>query len=107
MMTKGELMTLVYGENYSNVDSALPQQWLDTVTELLPRYGLKFEYGMHCMDYNTIRQGEVVNLAEELVRSGKLKELLDELERLRYAQNLRNSKENREYAEALKNSPER
>ncbi len=84
-MTKGELMTLVYGESYSGVDSALPQQWLNTVAELLPRYGLKFEYGMHCMNYNAIRQGEIVNLAEELVRSGKLKELLDELEQLRYA----------------------
>jgi hypothetical protein len=83
-MNKGELMTLVYGENYSNIDSALPQPWVDKVTNELELLGLEFDISLHCMDYNKARHGKVVNLAEELVRSGKLKELLDELKQLRY-----------------------
>lgn len=83
-MTKGDLMTLIYGENYSNVDSALPQPWVDKVTNELELLGLEFDISLHCMDYNKARHGKVVNLAEELVRSGKLKELLDELKQLRY-----------------------
>lgn len=83
-MNKGELMTLVYGENYSNIDSALPQPWVDKVTNELELLGLEFHISLNCMDYNKARHGKVVNLAEELVRSGKLKELLDELKQLRY-----------------------
>jgi hypothetical protein len=83
-MTKGELMNLVYGEDYTNIDSALPQPWVDATSDQLERMGLKFDVSLHCMDYNKARHGQVVNLAEELIRSGKLKELLDELETLRY-----------------------
>jgi hypothetical protein len=36
-MTKGELMNLVYGEDYTNIDSALPQPWVDATS----LYGLQ------------------------------------------------------------------
>jgi hypothetical protein len=101
MMTKGELLTLVYGEDYRNIDSALPQQWVDTISEQLESMGLKFDVSLHCMDYNIARHGQVVNLAEELIRSGKLKEILDELDQHRYEKKRRIRLENEAYAEAL------
>jgi hypothetical protein len=85
-MTKGDLMELVYGEGYTNIDSALPQPWVDATSEKMETMGLSFDVSLHCMDYNKARHGQVVNLAEELVRSGKLKEILDELATLRYLQ---------------------
>lgn len=105
-MTKGELMTLIYGENHSGIDTALPQPHTDVITNELALLGLTFDPSLYCMNYNDDGHGKLVNLAEELVRSGKLDELLLELKNRRYADNLRNSKENKAYADALSRCPE-
>jgi len=59
-LSKGDLMTIAFGVNYKNVDSALPM----SIWEKLKPFGGTQWF---VMDYNDKSFGQVVNLAEKIL----------------------------------------
>jgi len=68
-ISKGDMMKLAYGQNYSNIDSALPHPDVEVIYELMKDYNLpKFDTFYYVYNYNAYRHGAYDNVAEALIK---------------------------------------
>lgn len=71
--SKGDLMKMAYGDNYTNVDSALPMG-------LLEEMGIdKQDYYFYVMDYNNNSFGKLTNLMDKIAQKNPMIEVYDEM----------------------------
>ncbi len=68
-MSKGELMKLAYGENYTGVDSAVPQGWLDKMNKMCNMNMFFWVYSYNDEDEPAGKTifGKPINLAEKIL----------------------------------------
>lgn len=102
-LSKGDILKLIHGDadgHYTNIDCALPLQWVNKFKETIAPFGMDFNDTLHVMNYNNERGKELEHLGSTLITSGKLSEIVNELDELRYL----NKQLNRKVTELQQNN---
>jgi hypothetical protein len=69
-VTKGDLMTLIYGKNYQGIDSAIPQDYADMHEMSYGHENPRQDIFFYCANYNTNRSGEIEYMPEIAEKKG-------------------------------------
>lgn len=62
--SKADLMNAVFGKDYTGIDSALPQAFVDHMVDDHD-IDVRFSY---CLDYRGVGRAKLVNLSEEILK---------------------------------------
>lgn len=69
-ITKGDLMALVYGRNYHGIDSALPQEYVDTHSMSYGNENPRQDIYFYVVNYNDNGMGVIEYMPEIAEKKG-------------------------------------